>query len=57
MSIVEGYFSNAAKRSNTGGYLTLRGSQNVSIHSTSVLAGARQRATKCYYYFFGMMSS
>jgi ATP-dependent RNA helicase DDX35 len=40
MSIVEGYFSNAARRSNSGGYLTLRGSQNVSIHSTSILAGA-----------------
>jgi ATP-dependent RNA helicase DDX35 len=40
MSIVEGYFSNAAKRSNSGGYLTLRGAQNVSIHSTSILAGA-----------------
>ncbi len=41
MSIVEGYFSNAARRSNTGGYVTLRGSQNVAIHSTSILAGER----------------
>ena len=40
LSIVEGYFSNAAKRSNSGGYLTLRGSQHVTIHSTSILAGS-----------------
>ena len=46
MSIVEGYFSNAAKRCNTGGYITLRGSQNVTIHSTSILAGAQQQ-TAC----------
>jgi ATP-dependent RNA helicase DDX35 len=36
--LISGYFGNAAKLSNTGGYMTVRGRNEVTAHPLSVIA-------------------
>jgi ATP-dependent RNA helicase DDX35 len=36
--LVNGYFSNAAKLSSSGDYMTVRGSNHVVAHPTSIIA-------------------